>query len=147
MGHYQSASILFEQMRVLSLATADGTPLDGLDPQSAPAAPPHILVLGPENSGKTTLCKTLINYAVRGEPWGHDEWSPILANLDPGDVGHLGSNRFTLLLTDPSPSRVRGLYQGASQPPLCPPRCLPRRLLAHWDCQRQPLQRFGPPMH
>jgi len=147
MGHYQSASILFEQMRVLSLATADGTPLDGLDAQSAPANPPHILVLGPENSGKTTLCKTLINYAVRGEPWGHDEWSPILANLDPGDVGHLGSNRFTLLLMDPSPSRVRGLYQGASQPPLCPPRCLPRRLLAHWDCQHQPRQRFGPPTH
>lgn len=85
MGHYQSASILFEQMRVLSLATSNGAPLDGLNPQNIPATPPHILVLGPENSGKTTLCKTLINYAVRGEPWGQDEWSPILVNVDPGD--------------------------------------------------------------
>jgi len=90
MGHYQSASILFEQMRVLSSATADGAPLDGLNPQNVPPIPPHILALGPENSGKTTLCKTLINYAVRGEPWGHGEWSPILANVDPGDVGDSG---------------------------------------------------------
>ena len=90
MGHYQSASILFEQMRVLSLAIADGAPLDGLNPQNVPATPPHILALGPENSGKTTLCKTLINYAVRGEPWGRGEWSPILVNVDPGDVGDLG---------------------------------------------------------
>lgn len=89
MGHYQSASILFEQMRVLSLAIADGASLDGLNPPNIPATPPHILVLGPENSGKTTLCKTLINYAVRGEPWGHDEWAPILVNVDPGDVGNL----------------------------------------------------------
>jgi hypothetical protein len=147
MGHYQSASILFEQMRVLSLATAGGAPLDGLDPQNAPANPPRILVLGPENSGKTTLCKTLINYAVRGEPWGHDEWSPILVNVDPGDVSDLGSSHFGLLLTDPSPYRVHGLYQGAFQPPLYPPRCLPQRLLVHWDCQRQPPQRSGPPTH
>jgi polyribonucleotide 5'-hydroxyl-kinase len=90
MGHYQSASILFEQMRVLSLAITDGAPMDGLSPQNVPATPPHILVLGPENSGKTTLCKMLINYAVRGEPWGHDEWSPVLVNVDPGDVGTLG---------------------------------------------------------
>ena len=86
MGHYQSASILFEQMRVLALATAHGAPLDGLDPQNVPATPPHVLVLGPENSGKTTLCKMLVNYAVRGEPWGHEEWSPVLVNVDPADV-------------------------------------------------------------
>lgn len=94
MGHYQSASILFEQMRVLSLATADGAPLDGLNSQNVPATPPHILVIGPENSGKTTLCKTLINYAVRGEPWGHDEWSPVLINMDPGDVRDIGAVTF-----------------------------------------------------
>lgn len=89
MGPYQSASLLFEQMRILSSATADGAPLDGLNPQNVPATPPHILILGPENSGKTTLCKTLINYAVRGEPWGRGEWSPILVNVDPGDVSSL----------------------------------------------------------
>lgn len=89
MGNYQSASILFEQMRVLSLATTEGAPLDGLNPQNVPPTPPRILVIGPENSGKTTLCKTLINYAVRGEPWGHDGWSPVLVNMDLGDVRDL----------------------------------------------------------
>ena len=53
MGHYQSASILFEQMRV---ANADGAPLDGLNPQDFPATPPHVLAPGPGNFGKTTLC-------------------------------------------------------------------------------------------
>jgi len=108
MGHYQSASILFEQMRVLSLATTDGVPLNGLNPQNVPATPPHILVLGPENSGKTTLCKTLVNYAVRGEPWGHDEWSPILVNVDPGDVSDLRCDHIGLHLTARPP-----IFQGA----------------------------------
>lgn len=89
MGHYQSASILFEQMRILTLAMTDGTPLEGLNPQNIPATPPLILALGPENSGKTSLCKTLINYAVRGEPGERGDWSPILVNVDPGDVSDL----------------------------------------------------------
>lgn len=147
MGHYQSASILFEQMRVLSSATAVGAPLNGLNTQNVPATPPHILVLGPENSGKTTLCKTLINYAVRGEPWGHDEWSPTLVNVDPGDVSDLGSNPVKSHLTGPSFSRVRGLSQEAFPLPPCLLRYLPRRLRVHWDCRRQLRQRFGPPTH
>ena len=147
MGHYQSASILFEQMRVLSLAIADGAPLDGLNPQNVPATPPHILALGPENSGKTTLCKTLINYAVRGEPWGRGEWSPILVNVDPGDVGDLGCRCVTLRLTIPPSSRVRGLSRGAFPPPLCLHRCLLRRPPVHWDCPRQPRQQYGLPTH
>jgi hypothetical protein len=147
MGHYRSASVLFEQMRVLSLATTNGAPLDGLNLQNVPATPPHILVLGPENSGKTALCKTLINYAVPGEPWGHDEWSPILVNVDPGDVRDLGSSRVWLCLTDPSSSRVHGLSPGAFRPLHFPPRCLPQRLLAHWDYWRPQHRQFGPPMH
>ena len=105
MSHYQSASVLFEQMRVLSYATAAGEPLDGLDLQNVPATSPRILVLGPENSGKTTLCKTLINYAVRGEPWGHDEWAPILVNVDPGDVCNPAWNRIWLGLMGPFDTR------------------------------------------
>lgn len=131
MGHYQSASILFEQMRVLSLATSNGAPLDGLNPQNIPATPPHILVLGPENSGKTTLCKTLVNYAVRGEPWGQDEWSPILVNVDPGDVCDLGNGHVALRLTGPSTSRVPGLCRGAFPPLPYSPHCLPRHPHVH----------------
>lgn len=144
MGHYQSASILFEQMRVLSSAIADEASLDGLNPQNIPATPPHILALGPENSGKTTLCKTLINYAVRGEPWSRGEWSPILVNVDPGDVGSLGV-RLPRTASDASTSREHGLSQGASLPPLCPHRYLLRRLRVHWDYQRRPHQQFGLP--
>jgi hypothetical protein len=147
MGHYQSASILFEQMRVLSLATADGALLDGMNLQSVPPTPPHILALGPENSGKTTLCKTLINYAVRGEPSGRDEWSPILVNVDPGDVRHLGLNHLELHLMDLSFSRAPGLSQEAFPPHPCPPRYLPQQPLVHWDYQRPPRRRFGPQMH
>ena len=44
--------------------------------------PPRVLVIGPESSGKTTLCKTLTNYAVRTLPG----WTPILVNLDTNDV-------------------------------------------------------------
>jgi hypothetical protein len=44
--------------------------------------PPRILVIGPENSGKTTACKITANYAVRAR----QRWSPILVNLDPGEV-------------------------------------------------------------
>lgn len=145
MGHYQSASILFEQMRVLSLATANRAPLDGLDPQSVPATPPHVLVLGPENSGKTTLCKMLVNYAVRGEPWGHEDWSPILVNVDPADVSDPRNIRLRSYLI--VPSRVRGLFQAAFQPPLCLLRYLPRHPPVRWDYRLQPRQRFGPLTH
>jgi len=120
MGRYQSASILFEQMRVLSLAIADGAPLDGLNPQNVPATPPHIPALGPEGSGKTT--KTLINYAARGEPWGRGEWSLILVKVDLGDVGDLG---VTLRLEIPPSSGVRGLSRGAFPPPLSTPLSTP----------------------
>lgn len=148
MGHYQSASIIFEQMRVISLATATttGAPLDGLNPQNVPAIPPHILVIGPENSGKTTLCKTLVNYAVRGEPWGRDEWSPILVNVDPGDVRDLDAVTIGLSLTDPPSHRAHGPFQGVSPPSLCPPLCPHQRPHVHWDYRLRRRRRFGLPM-
>lgn len=40
---------------------------------------PRILVLGPENAGKTSLCKTLTGYAVRSGR------SPVVVNLDPAE--------------------------------------------------------------
>lgn len=52
-----------------------------------PSTPPRVLVIGPESSGKTSLCKMLVNYGVRTLPG----WTPILANLDTSDVNLLFS--------------------------------------------------------
>ncbi|KAG8769964.1 Cleavage polyadenylation factor subunit clp1 [Serendipita sp. 397] len=45
--------------------------------------PPRVLIVGPEHSGKTTACKLLVNYAVRGTA----ACSPLYVNLDPSDGG------------------------------------------------------------
>lgn len=80
MSAYANVHVALEQMRVRALAVSHGSPDSGIDVDAAD--PPRVLVLGPENSGKTTLCKVLANYAVRS---GQD-WSPTLANVDPGEV-------------------------------------------------------------
>ncbi|TFK76189.1 Clp1-domain-containing protein [Pluteus cervinus] len=82
MTAYANLHIAFEQMRVRALRDVRGSP----PPTDEPAAsqdPPRILVLGPENSGKTTVCKILVNYAVRAG----QGWSPLLVNVDPGQGG------------------------------------------------------------
>ncbi|KAL1744021.1 Pre-mRNA cleavage complex II protein Clp1-domain-containing protein [Schizophyllum fasciatum] len=79
---YANLHIALEQMRVRALANIRGSPIpeDEGDPD-ATSEPPRILVLGPENSGKTSLCKMLVNYASRvGQGW-----SPVVANLDPAE--------------------------------------------------------------
>lgn len=75
--------LAFEQMRVKSLASGRGSPTPYEAAGSIPEGPPHILILGPENAGKTTLCKILSNYAVRA---GQD-WTPMYVNLDPSEGG------------------------------------------------------------
>ncbi|KIJ10513.1 hypothetical protein PAXINDRAFT_177469 [Paxillus involutus ATCC 200175] len=78
MTPYANLHLAFEQMRVRALAALHGSPTSD-DVQNANAEPPRILILGPENSGKTTICKILSNYAVRvGQ-----NWSPLLVNVDP----------------------------------------------------------------
>lgn len=52
------------------------------DAGSHDSEPPRVLILGPENSGKTTIAKILVNWATRA---GQD-WSPMLVNVDPGEV-------------------------------------------------------------
>ncbi|KAG8722481.1 Cleavage polyadenylation factor subunit clp1 [Ceratobasidium sp. 394] len=52
-------------------------------PETLKSRPPRVLVLGPENSGKTSACKTWCNYAVRG---GRG-WCPTLVNLDVAEGG------------------------------------------------------------
>lgn len=81
---YANVHLALEQMRVRALCAIHGSPPsedDGVD-LDAHVEPPRVLVVGPENSGKTTVCKILTNYAVRA---GQD-WCPILVNVDPNEV-------------------------------------------------------------
>ncbi|KAG6916611.1 Cleavage polyadenylation factor subunit clp1 [Tephrocybe rancida] len=82
MAAYANLHIAFEQMRVRALRVVHGSPPRNDDP-SALADPPRVLVLGPDNSGKTTVCKILVNYAVRAG----QGWSPLLVNVDPSEGG------------------------------------------------------------
>lgn len=57
---------------------------------AAAASGPRLLVVGPPNSGKTSLCKILVSYAVKMDRY------PLLVNLDPkeavfGPPGALGA--------------------------------------------------------
>lgn len=84
MKAYGNLHIALEKMRVRSLFTLTGSSLTPGEPQSnaRPSEPPRVLVVGPANSGKTTLSKILTNYCVRAG----QGWSPVLVNIDPGDV-------------------------------------------------------------
>jgi len=82
MAAYANLHIAFEQMRVRALRTLHGSPASD-DDHDANVEPPRVLVLGPENSGKTTVCKILVNYAVRAG----QGWSPLLVNVDPSEGG------------------------------------------------------------
>ncbi|KIK59491.1 hypothetical protein GYMLUDRAFT_169375 [Collybiopsis luxurians FD-317 M1] len=82
MTAYANLHIAFEQMRVRALAKIHGSPVPEASSELA-SEPPRVLVLGPENSGKTTICKILANYAVRTG----QGWSPLLANVDPNEGG------------------------------------------------------------
>ncbi|PSS31060.1 hypothetical protein PHLCEN_2v2392 [Hermanssonia centrifuga] len=87
MPAYANLHLALEAMRVRALSHAQGSdelertpPYDG---DSESAEPPRILILGPPNSGKTSVAKILINYAVRA---GQD-WCPFLINVDPSEGG------------------------------------------------------------
>ncbi|KAI0723768.1 Pre-mRNA cleavage complex II protein Clp1-domain-containing protein [Cerioporus squamosus] len=81
---YANVHMALEGMRVRALAAVHGSPLpdDGDDDMNG-TDPPRVLVLGPENSGKTSVCKILTNYTVRT---GQD-WRPVLVNVDPSEGG------------------------------------------------------------
>lgn len=79
----------FEQMRILAHRA-----LTANQPETPKSRPPRVLVLGPENSGKTSACKIWCNYAIRGR-----SWCPTLINLDVGDVGILNSHQEHYSLT------------------------------------------------
>ncbi|TEB25916.1 hypothetical protein FA13DRAFT_1713574 [Coprinellus micaceus] len=83
MSAYGNVHIALEQMRVRALSKIRGSPLppgqDNVDPKLT--EPPRVLILGPENAGKTTVAKILANYTVRAG----QGWSPLLANVDPSE--------------------------------------------------------------
>lgn len=83
MNAYANVHLALEKMRVRALSAQRGSPLPAGTDQEADSEPPRVLVLGPENSGKTTVCKILANYAVRAG----QGWTPMFVNADPSEVG------------------------------------------------------------
>lgn len=79
---YANVHLALEKMRVRALSTHRGSPLPSGPEQEVDPEPPRVLVLGPENSGKTTVCKILTNYAVRAG----QGWTPMYVNTDPSEV-------------------------------------------------------------
>ena len=100
MSTYANIHFAFEQMRVRALRDLHGSPRSN-DDQHALTDPPRVLILGPENSGKTSIAKILINYAVRVA----QNWSPLLVNLDPAQVRPLPLLRLSHIPHHP-PGRV-----------------------------------------
>ena len=81
MVSYMNLHLAFEQMRVkASMVERNSPSLDTA--QDIPDGPPRVLILGPENAGKTTACKILTNYAVRTG----QGWSTMLVNVDLSEV-------------------------------------------------------------
>src|SRR5260221_8480653 len=83
MNAYANVPLALEKMRVRALSAQRGSPLPAGADQEVDSEPPRVLVLGPENSGKTTVCKILANYAVRAG----QGWTPMFVNADPSEVG------------------------------------------------------------
>ncbi|KAI0748375.1 Pre-mRNA cleavage complex II protein Clp1-domain-containing protein [Daedaleopsis nitida] len=83
MSAYGNVHMAFECMRVRALAALRGSPLPEGEHDPSGSDPPRVLVLGPENSGKTTVCKIFTNYAVRAG----QGWTPIYVNTDSSEGG------------------------------------------------------------
>ncbi|KAH9035396.1 Clp1-domain-containing protein [Lactarius pseudohatsudake] len=80
---YANVHLALEKMRVRALSVHQGSPLPPGPDAEVDSGPPRVLVLGPENSGKTSVCKILTNYAVRAG----QGWTPIYVNTDPSEGG------------------------------------------------------------
>ncbi|KAJ3550683.1 hypothetical protein NM688_g5018 [Phlebia brevispora] len=70
MAAYANLHLAFEAMRVRAIQHSDAAVKPPTESDGENTEPPRVLILGPENSGKTTLSKILINYATRsGQGW------------------------------------------------------------------------------
>ncbi|KAH9981105.1 Pre-mRNA cleavage complex II protein Clp1-domain-containing protein [Lactifluus volemus] len=83
MQAYANVHLALEKMRVRALTSYRGSPLPPGPDMEIDPEPPRVLVLGPENSGKTTVCKILTNYSVRAG----QGWTPMYVNTDPSEGG------------------------------------------------------------
>lgn len=80
MSVYANLHVALEQMRVRASREIRGSPVPPQDKERS--EPPRVLILGPDCSGKTTICKILTNYAVRAG----QSWSPFFVNVDPSEA-------------------------------------------------------------
>lgn len=81
---HTSIHLYLERLRIL--AQRELPPISaGQEDDGTRGWGPRVLVLGGEGSGKTTLCKTLLNWSVRS---GKD-WEVVYVNLDPRNVSLL----------------------------------------------------------
>jgi hypothetical protein len=124
MSAYANLHLALEAMRVRAIYHTKNENFGGETPphygNGESTEPPRVLILGPENSGKTTITKILVNYATRV---GQD-WMPMLVNVDPSEVilytpiqlrAHRNSHH----------TRVDACFRARFPPP--PSRCLSRR--------------------
>lgn len=54
---------------------------------------PRVVVVGPTDVGKSSLCKILMNYAIRME------WAPVYVDVDVGEPEMYGSGDSRILLS------------------------------------------------
>ncbi|PBK92963.1 hypothetical protein ARMGADRAFT_1012667 [Armillaria gallica] len=130
MNAYGNLHVAFEQMRVRALGALNGSPPPPETKPDVNAEPPRVLILGPENSGKTSVCKILVNYAVRAG----QGWTPLLVNLDPSEgawsaPGALSVAPVSSPLPTSSPANILGTAATSAPTSLSSNALLP---LAYW---------------
>lgn len=141
MTAYANLHLVFEQMRVRSRRAERGaTPDLTENTDTMGYEPPRVLVIGPEHSGKTTACKILANYAVRGMA----ACAPVYINLDPSDGGFTIPGTLTACPIDSpiptsSPANPLGISATSAPTALSSSKLIP---LVHWyghpDVQKNP---------
>jgi hypothetical protein len=154
---YYNAHLALEQLRVScrpppSFLPSDD-PIRSLHPsqQEDETLGPRVLVVGETGSGKSTLCKSLINWAIRmGKARRDGDWTDygegrkvMFVNLDPADVRH----RLLLLSSSYESANLSILshrellrYLALSPQPLSPPSS--RRLRQSIPSERRTLPLF-----
>ncbi|KIY70120.1 hypothetical protein CYLTODRAFT_488383 [Cylindrobasidium torrendii FP15055 ss-10] len=144
MNAYGNLHIAFEQMRVRAkerFKTSKNNPAILNSPPERQSEIPRILVVGPENAGKTSLVKTLVNYTTRAG----QGWTPLLVNLDPAEggwaaPGAIGVAPISTPIPTCSPSNVLGTASTSAPTVLSSNALLP---LGYWyghaEVSRNPL--------
>lgn len=132
MASYANLHLAFEQMRIRARRderrAIDGGPEMNEDEDDND--PPRVLIIGPENSGKTTACKILLNYAVRGMA----TCTPLFVNLDPSEGAVTAPGTLSACIVDSplptsSPANPLGISATSAPTALTSSKLIP---LVHW---------------